>query len=157
MSENIKEGLKAPDFTLEGSDGKFHSLSNYRNKKIILYFYPKDNTSGWTNEAISFRDNIREMDSRNVVVLGVSRDSISSHKKFIDKYSIPFTLLSDTDGKVCSIYGVLKEKNMYGKKSIGIERSTFVIDENGILIKVFRKVKVDGHINDVLNAIDNIG
>ena len=152
----INEEMAFPDFTLMGSDDKEHSLKDYKGKKIALYFYSKDNTLGWTNEATSFRDNIKELENRNVVVVGISKDSITSHKKFIEKYSLPFILLSDPERKVCSLYDVLKEKNMYGKKSIGVERSTFIIDENGIIRKIFRKVKVDGHIEELLEAIDTI-
>lgn len=147
------EGQMAPDFTLAGSDGKEHSLKDYRGKKVILYFYPKDNTPGCTNEAIAFKENTENLSGLNAVVLGVSRDSLASHEKFINKFGLPFVLLSDAESQVCELYGVLKEKNMFGKKSIGIERSTFVIDEEGKVIKEFRKVKVDGHINEVLEAV----
>ncbi|SHJ80820.1 peroxiredoxin Q/BCP [Clostridium amylolyticum] len=147
------EGQIAPDFTLSGSDGKEHSLKDYRGKKVILYFYPKDNTPGCTNEAIAFKENTENLSGLNAVVLGVSRDSLASHEKFINKFGLPFVLLSDAESQVCELYGVLKEKNMFGKKSIGIERSTFVIDEEGKVIKEFRKVKVDGHINEVLEAV----
>jgi len=147
------EGQMAPDFTLAGSDGKEHSLKDYRGKKVILYFYPKDNTPGCTNEAIAFKENTENLSGLNAVVLGVSRDSLTSHEKFINKFGLPFVLLSDAESQVCELYGVLKEKNMFGKKSIGIERSTFVIDEEGKVIKEFRKVKVDGHINEVLEAV----
>lgn len=147
------EGKMAPDFTLAGSDGKEHSLKDYRGKKVILYFYPKDNTPGCTNEAIAFKENTENLSGLNAVVLGVSRDSLASHEKFINKFGLPFVLLSDAESQVCELYGVLKEKNMFGKKSIGIERSTFVIDEEGKVIKEFRKVKVDGHIDEVLEAV----
>lgn len=147
------EGQMAPDFTLAGSDGKEHSLKDYKGKKVILYFYPKDNTPGCTNEAIAFKENTENLSGLNAVVLGVSRDSLASHEKFINKFGLPFVLLSDAESKICELYGVLKEKNMFGKKSIGIERSTFVIDEEGKVIKEFRKVKVDGHINEVLQAV----
>lgn len=153
MNTQVIEGVKAPDFTLIGSDEKEHSLSDYLGKKIVLFFYPKDNTPGWTNEAISFRDSLSLISNQNAVVLGISRDLISSHKKFIDKNNLPFILLSDADETVCKLYDVLKEKNMYGKKVMGIERSTFVIDENGIVIKAFRKVKVDGHVKDVIDSL----
>lgn len=149
----IEEGSKAPDFTLMGSDDREHKLSDYKGRKIILYFYPKDNTPGWTNEATSFRDSLSQIKELNSVVLGVSRDSIASHKKFAAKYALPFVLLSDEDETVCNLYGVLKEKNMYGKKVMGIERSTFVIDENGIIKKIFRKVKIDGHVENVISAL----
>lgn len=149
----LKEDIKAPDFTLMGSDDKEHKLSDYLGKNVILFFYPRDNTPGWTNEAASFRDSLSQIEELNGVVLGVSRDSITSHKKFATKHNLPFVLLSDADEVVCNLYGVLKEKNMYGKKVIGIERTTFIIDENGVIKKVFRKVKVDGHVNDVINSL----
>lgn len=149
----LKEGTKAPDFTLNGSDKGSHSLSDYIGKKIVLYFYPKDNTPGCSLEAQDFRDNKIIFDQLNTVILGISRDSLASHDKFIDKYCLPFLLLSDPDELVCDLYGVLKEKTMFGKKSVGIERSTFIIDENGIIKKIYRKVKVNEHINNVLDTI----
>ncbi|MDP4089843.1 MAG: thioredoxin-dependent thiol peroxidase [Bacillota bacterium] len=152
----LKEGIKAPDFVLPGSDNKEHSLKGYSDKKVVLYFYPKDNTPGCTLEAQAFRDNIEEFANLNAVVLGISRDTLVSHEKFITKQCLPFILLSDNDETVCKLYDVLKEKNMYGKKSIGIERSTFLIDEEGILQKAYRKVKVDGHIEQVLEELKNL-
>jgi Peroxiredoxin len=149
----LKEGVAAPDFVLIGSDKKEHRLSDYKGKRVILYFYPKDNTPGCSLEAEAFRDNMSEIDELNALVLGVSRDSLSSHDKFINKFCLPFILLSDDEEKLCTKYGVLKEKNMYGKISIGIERSTFIIDEAGIIRKIFRKVKVDGHIENVIHAL----
>ncbi len=146
-------GNLAPDFSLMGSDGKEHKLSDYRGKKVILYFYPKDNTPGCTTEACDFRDNINKIDTLNTVVLGVSKDNLNSHNKFIEKFNLPFLLLSDEEQVVCKLYDVIKEKNMYGKKVLGIERSTFIIDENGNLIKEFRKVKVKGHIEEVLTNL----
>ena len=146
-------GQLAPDFTLMGSDGKSHSLSDYKGKKVILHFYPKDNTPGCTTEACDFRDNINEISNLNTVVIGISKDNLSSHNKFIEKFSLPFILLSDEEKVVCNLYDVIKEKNMYGKKVLGVERSTFIINEDGILIKEFRKVKVKGHIEEVLNEI----
>ncbi len=149
----VKEGMKAPDFELMGSDNKTHKLSDYRGKKVILYFYPKDNTPGCTNEACSFRDNMPIIDDLNAIILGVSRDSLNSHDKFINKFSLPFILLSDEDEEVCKLYDVIKEKNMYGKKVMGIERSTFIIDENGTLIKEYRKVKVKDHVENIIQFI----
>ena len=146
-------GSLAPDFTLMGSDGKEHKLSEYRGKKVILYFYPKDNTPGCTTEACDFRDNINEINNLNAIVIGISKDNLNSHNKFIEKFNLPFTLLSDEEKVVCELYDVIKEKNMYGKKVLGIERSTFIINEKGILIKEFRKVKVKGHIEEVLNEL----
>lgn len=146
-------GNLAPDFSLMGSDGKEHKLSDYRGKKVILYFYPKDNTPGCTTEACDFRDNIKEISNLNAIVLGISKDNLNSHNKFIEKFNLPFLLLSDEEKAVCALYDVIKEKNMYGKKVLGIERSTFIIDESGNLIKEFRKVKVKGHIEEVLNNL----
>ena len=146
-------GNLAPDFTLMGSDGKEHKLSDYKGKKVVLYFYPKDNTPGCTTEACDFRDNINEITNLNAVVLGISKDNLNSHNKFIEKFNLPFILLSDEDKVVCNLYDVIKEKNMYGKKVLGIERSTFILDEEGNLIKEFRKVKVKGHIEEVLNSL----
>lgn len=149
----IKEGSLAPEFSLMGSDGKEHKLSDYRGKKVVLYFYPKDNTAGCSKEACSFRDNIKIVTDLNAVVLGVSRDSLKSHDKFIEKFNLPFILLADEDEKVCNLYDVIKEKNMYGRKYMGIERSTFIIDEEGILKKIFRKVKISGHIEQVIESL----
>ena len=149
----ITVGNLAPDFSLLGSDGNTHKLSDYRGKKIVLYFYPKDNTPGCTNEACDFRDNHNIIESKNAIVIGISKDNIKSHDKFINKLQLPFLLLADEEKNVCSLYDVLKEKNMYGKKVIGIERSTFIIDENGILLKEFRKVKVKNHVNEVIEYL----
>ncbi|MDE5978072.1 MAG: thioredoxin-dependent thiol peroxidase [Turicibacter sp.] len=146
----LTEGMEAPDFTLMGSDHQLHSLHDYRGRKVILYFYPRDHTPGCTNQAKAFRDAIDSFKEQNAVILGISRDSVATHEKFIAKHELPFILLSDSEEKVCHLYDVLKEKNMYGKKAIGIERSTFLIDETGILTKIYRKVKVAGHIESVL-------
>lgn len=144
---------KAPDFTLKGSDDKNHSLSDYKGKKVILYFYPRDNTPGCTLEAESFRDNNETLKGQNAVIIGVSRDDLASHDKFITKLDLPFVLLSDEDSEVTTLYDVLKEKNMYGKKSIGIQRSTFIIDEEGILIYENRKVKAEGHAEEIIEFL----
>ncbi|WP_242951974.1 peroxiredoxin [Clostridium felsineum] len=136
-----------------GSDEKEHKLSDYLGKKIILYFYPKDNTKGCTKEACDFRDNIHEIGNSSVVILGVSKDSIKTHNNFIDKFSLPFVLLSDEDESVCKLYDVIKEKSMYGRKYMGIERSTFLIDEKGNVKKIFRKVRVNGHIEDIMKFL----
>ncbi len=150
MSNTIlEEGMKAPNFTLMGSDEKEHSLSDYLGRKVILYFYPKDNTPGCSREAEAFRDAFETFGEQNAVILGISRDTIASHNKFIAKYNLPFVLLSDRDETVCKLYDVLKEKTMCGRTGIGVERSTFVINEEGILTKIFRKVKVAGHVDDV--------
>ena len=149
--ENIilEEGMKAPDFILPGSDEKDHKLSDYLGKKVVLYFYPRDNTPGCSREAEAFRDNAEEFNKNNAVILGVSRDTIASHNKFIAKYDLPFVLLSDRNEEVCKLYDVLKEKTMCGRTGIGVERSTFIINEEGIITKIYRKVKVAGHVDDV--------
>ena len=128
-------------------------LSDLRGKKVVLYFYPRDDTSGCTAEACAFRDNLPKFGKLDAVVLGISKDSLDSHRAFIKKYGLNFTLLSDEGLKAHRLYGTWKEKNMYGKKYWGTERSTFVIDENGIVKKVFRKVKVDGHEKEILEAL----
>lgn len=151
----IEEGLKAPDFKLLGSDKKEHKLSDYINKKVILYFYPKDNTPGCSREAQDFKESIKDFTDNNTIIIGISRDSIKSHDKFIEKYDLPFLLLSDEEEAVCNLYGVLKEKTMFGKKCFGIERSTFLIDENGIIKKIYRKVKVAGHVDELKCSIVN--
>ena len=148
----VKLNEKAPNFTLMGSDGKEHSLSEYLGKKVILYFYPRDNTPGCTLEAESFRDNHDDYQKENAVVLGISRDTLDSHDKFIDKLGLPFVLLSDAESTVCTLYDVLKEKNMYGKKVMGIERSTFIFHD-GKLVKEYRKVKAAGHAEQVLEDL----
>lgn len=145
----LAEGLKAPDFSLIGSDGNAHSLIQYLGKKVIIYFYPKDNTPGCSREAEAFRDDFEYFTNQNTVILGISRDSLTSHEKFITKYQLPFILLSDQDETVCNLYGVLKEKMMFGRKVFGIERSTFLINEEGIITKIYRKVKVPGHIEAI--------
>src|SRR5436309_5341821 len=158
----IEELQLAPDFTLpaRGSDTVVKNgqvqLSALRNHVVVLYFYPKDDTPGCTAEACSFRDANREMQKRGVVVLGVSADSIESHQKFADKYGLPYPLLADTDTTVSQLYGVWKEKNYAGKTYMGINRETFLIDKDGIVSKVWPKVKPDGHANEVLQAIETL-
>ena len=149
----IEVGKKAPDFSLLDQDGKKVSLKNFKGKNVVLYFYPKDNTSGCTKEACNFRDEFPKFKKSDSVILGVSPDSVSSHKKFADKYKLPFTLLSDEDKKVLEKYEVWKEKSMYGRKYMGVERTTFIIDENGKIKKIFNKVKVDGHNKEVMEAL----
>lgn len=145
-----------PDFSLKGSDDKEHKLSDYLGKKVILYFYPRDNTPGCSTEACDFRDNYNSFSDNNVIILGVSRDSLKSHNKFIEKFNLPFILLSDENEEVCNLFNVIKEKNMYGKKVLGIERSTFIINEIGHLVKEYRKVKVKEHINTILEDLKNL-
>ena len=153
MADALQVGDKAPDFSLPDQDGKTVSLKSLKGKQVVLYFYPKDDTTGCTKEACGFRDSLRTIEQANTVVLGVSMDNAESHQKFIKKYSLPFTLLCDEDGKVSKAYGVYKKKNMYGKTYWGIERSTFIIDETGTLKAIFRKVKVDGHVGEVQAAL----
>ena len=150
---DLKIGNKAPAFSLFDADGKKHKLSDFLGKKVILYFYPKDNTSGCTKEACSFRDSISDFKAENAVIIGISPDSQKSHQNFRKKYELPFILLSDSDKKVAEKYGVYKEKKMYGKSFMGIERSTFFIDEKGQLSEEWRKVKVTGHVELVLDMI----
>lgn len=149
----VQAGDQAPDFTLPNHNGEAVALSSYRGKNVVLYFYPKDDTPGCTKEACSFRDNIGLFDSANTVILGVSFDDQASHQKFIEKYGLNFQLLSDPEKKVAQSYGVYVQKNMYGNISWGIERSTFVINPDGIITKAIRKVNVDGHTDEVLEAI----
>ncbi len=159
----VKELQSAPDFTLPAigsdtvvKDGKVQ-LSALRGHISVLYFYPKDDTPGCTAEACSFRDANHEMQKRGVVVLGVSADDIPSHQKFADKYGLPFPLLADTDKTVSQSYGVWKEKSMFGKKYMGVNRETFLIDKEGVVRKVWSKVKADGHAREVLDTIKSLG
>jgi len=141
----LKEGEKAPDFTLQADDRHEVSLKDYQGKKVVLYFYPKDDTPGCSSEAVRFRDTIRELQNENAVVVGVSKDSVESHKKFKEKYGLPFTLLSDREAKVSRLYEVWKKKKLYGRDVMGTERTTFLIDEKGKIKKIYRKVNVEGH------------
>jgi len=152
----VKIGNKVKDFKLTATGNKKIKLSELKSNKVVLYFYPKDNTPGCTLEGQDFRDNIRKFSSRKTIILGVSRDSLKSHENFKEKQCFPFDLLSDEDEKLCKQFDVIKEKNMYGKKVMGIERSTFLIDEKGILRAEWRKVKVDGHVTEVLEAVKNL-
>ena len=149
----VREGAPAPDFTLTSDSGKPVSLSDFKGRSVILYFYPKDDTPGCTAQACGIRDVYTDFRDRGAVVLGVSPDDESSHAKFKQKYSLPFTLLADPGHDVAEQYGVWKERNMYGKKSMGIERSTFVIDAEGNVSRVMRRVKPDTHAADVLAAL----
>ena len=149
----LEPGDKAPDFVLPTAEGKSVALKELRGKKIVLYFYPKDGTSGCTREACAFRDSFADFKRKGAVVIGVSADSETSHKRFAEKYKLPFTLASDVDKAILKRYGVWKKKNMYGREYYGIERTTFVIDEQGTITRVFPKVKVDGHADEVLSAL----
>lgn len=137
----LEIGTKAPDFSLPDQNGEIHSLEEYKGKKVILYFYPRDNTAGCTTQACGFAERYPQFLEKNAVVLGVSKDSVASHKKFEEKYELPFTLLSDTELSCIQAYDVWKEKNNYGKKTMGVVRTTYLIDEQGIIVKVFGKVK----------------
>lgn len=151
--KELAEGDRAPDFELPSSTGKAVKLSSLKGKQVVLYFYPKDDTPGCTVEACAFRDNLPKFSGLDAVVLGVSKDSLQSHAKFIDKYSLNFTLLSDEDLVAHGLYDTWREKNNYGKKYMGTERSTFVIGGDGKIKKIFRKVRVDGHEAEVLAAL----
>ena len=137
----LEIGTKAPEFTLPDQNGEQHSLSEYQGKKVILYFYPKDNTAGCTKQACGFGELYPQFTEKDAVILGVSKDSVASHKKFEEKYELPFTLLSDVDKEVIQAYDVWKEKKMYGKVSMGVVRTTYLINEEGIIEKAFDKVK----------------
>ncbi len=152
MSE-LKVGDKAPAFSAADQSGKTISLSDFTGKTVVLYFYPKDDTPGCTKEACSFRDEFSKFQDKNVVVLGVSPDDVKSHGEFATKFNLPFSLLADTEKKMANDYGVWVEKNMYGKKSMGVERSTFVIDGAGKLQAIHRKVKAETHPVELLASL----
>ena len=149
---SLEIGDKAPSFTLPTDGGGKISLNDFKGKPVVLYFYPKDDTSGCTAEACAFRDQLPDFSKLKTTVIGVSRDSTASHDKFKTKYKLPFPLAADEDGKICEAYGVWVEKSMYGRNYMGIERSTFLIDGKGTLRGVWRKVKVPGHVEEVLEA-----
>lgn len=151
--QELKEGDMAPDFELPSSSGRPVKLSSFRGKNVVLYFYPEDDTPGCTREACAFRDNLPKFENLDAVILGVSKDSLGSHKKFIDKYSLNFTLLSDDKLEAHKLYDTWREKNNYGRTYWGTERSTFVIDQKGRIKKIYRRVKVDGHDSEVLETL----
>ena len=155
MAKDPKVGQKAPDFTLMDDSGNKVKLSELKGKKVVLYFYPKDDTPGCTKEACAFRDGIKEIKAQGALVFGVSADTVESHKKFKDKFDLNFPLLADTDRKVIEDFGTWKEKSMYGKKYMGIERTTFIIDKGGKISHIFPKVKVDEHYDEVLEALED--
>ena len=146
--------MKAIDFTLPANNGENVKLSDFLGKRVVLYFYPKDNTPGCTQEACNFSDNFERLTAKNVVVLGVSKDSIKKHEGFVAKQKLPFLLLSDENSDVCEKYGVWNEKINFGKKYFGIIRSTFLIDKKGEIIKEWRKVKVEGHVDEIIEELD---
>ncbi|KSU80851.1 thioredoxin-dependent thiol peroxidase [Fictibacillus enclensis] len=149
----VAEGEKAPDFTLPASNGKEVTLSDFKGKNVVLYFYPKDMTPGCTTQACDFRDKHEEFQDLDAVILGVSTDPLARHEKFIDKYGLPFLLLADEDHKAAELFDVWKLKKNFGKEYMGIERSTFILDKEGTLVKEYRKVKVKEHIEEVLSYI----
>ena len=153
----LKEGQKAPGFRLSSAEGGSVALEDFRGKPVVLYFYPKDDTPGCTREACAFRDQYAQIGKTGAVVLGVSPDSVSSHEKFRDKYRLSFPLLSDPDKQVAKKFGAYGEKTLYGKKVVGMIRSTFVIDGAGVVRKVFPKVRVDGHAEQVLETLRALG
>ena len=155
MKEGVTAGDPAPDFSLPDQQGRTIRLKQLRGQPVVLYFYPKDDTPGCTREACGLRDSYAKVTKSGAQVFGVSLDGAESHQKFIDKYALPFSLLSDGEAIVSKAYGVYKPKNMYGKKYWGIERSTFVIDKAGVITASFRKVKVDSHVQDVLAALQD--
>ena len=152
----LKVGIKAPSFKLKNQDGKIISIADLKGKPIVLYFYPKDDTPGCTKEACNFRDEFPKFGKMKAEIIGVSIDSVESHKKFAEKYKLPFNLLSDEKKEVVEKYGVWKEKNMYGKKYMGIERTTFIIDTEGKINKIFPKVKVEEHNIEVMEALKEL-
>ena len=153
VAVRLETGIKAPEFTLKNQDGEEVSLKDFLGKKVILYFYPKDNTPGCTTQACSFGDMYPQIREKGAVVLGVSKDSVASHKKFADKYGLPFTLLSDPELEVIQKYDVWQEKNMYGKKVMGVVRSTYLIDEEGIIKEAFTKVKPGENAAQMLETL----
>ncbi|OQW46585.1 MAG: hypothetical protein A4S09_05225 [Proteobacteria bacterium SG_bin7] len=149
----LKVGDKAPNFSIENDSGEKISLKNFKGKTVVLYFYPKDMTSGCTIEACDFRDLQKKFQKKEAVILGVSKDSIERHKKFKGKYDLNFQLLADTEGEVCDLFDVIKEKSMYGRKFMGIERTTYIIGPDGKIQKIYNKVKVKDHAKSVLEEI----
>jgi peroxiredoxin Q/BCP len=150
-------GDLAPQFTLQDTQGRKIKLSDLKGKKVVLYFYPKDLTPGCTKEACGFRDDLTKFEKKDITVLGISADDVKSHQRFTEKYDLNFPLLSDPEHKVAELYGVWQEKNMYGRKSWGIKRTTFVIDEEGKIARVFGKVDTSTHSQDVLEALKKLG
>ena len=146
----LEIGMKAPDFTLNDKDGNSVSLSDFSGKKIVLYFYPKDNTPGCTRQACAFAAAYEGFKAKDVVVIGISKDSVTSHQKFAQKYNLPFILLSDPELQAIDVYGVWQEKKLYGKVSMGVVRTTFLIDENGLIEKIMPKVKPDTNASEIL-------
>jgi peroxiredoxin Q/BCP len=149
----LKVGTKVQDFTLPDAENKVHSLSDYKGKKVVIYFYPKDLTSGCTTQACAFRDSYEAFKKNDIIVIGISKDSVKSHKKFVETYDLPFILLSDEDIKVCSYFGVYVEKSMYGRKYMGVNRSTFVLNEEGVITHVFEKASPKENAAEILKVL----
>lgn len=149
----VEVGMQAPDFTLEANNNETVTLSSFKGKNVVLYFYPKDMTPGCTTEACDFRDQVQKFNEVNAVIVGISPDPVDRHHKFIEKYSLPFLLLADTENQAAEAYGVWKLKKNFGKEYMGIERSTFIINKDGIVVKEWRKVQVNGHVEEALNYI----
>lgn len=152
MTLNI--GDEAPNFTLLSDQHQPISLTSFRGKKVVLYFYPKDNTPGCTQEACDFRDNLCDFSKKNTAIIGISKDNVAKHQMFKRKYALPFTLLADENGVVCEAYGVIDKKSLFGRSFLGVQRSTFLIDEEGIIRAIWRKVKVNGHSQQVLDELN---
>lgn len=150
----LATGTQAPDFTLPDQNGEMHSLSDYRGQKVVLYFYPRDNTPGCTKQACAFGELYPQFREKGAAVLGVSKDTVASHKKFEEKYGLPFTLLSDVEKEIIQAYGVWQEKKNYGKVSMGVVRTTYLIDENGVIVKAFGKVKAADNPAQMLDALE---
>ncbi len=150
----LQIGSTAPEFSLPDKDGNLHSLKDYRGKRIALYFYPRDNTPGCTRQALAFRETYEQLKNKNLEIIGISKDSPVSHERFAEKYDLPFLLLSDQELTTIKDYGVWQEKKLYGKTSMGVVRTTFVIDENGILLKIFPKAKPDTNAAEILAFLD---
>lgn len=150
----LQPNTPAPEFALPDQDGKMHSLADYRGKRVVLYFYPKDNTSGCTKQACNFSELFPHFREKGAEIIGVSKDSVASHKKFQEKFNLKFTLLSDTEKSVIQAYDVLKEKTLYGKKTFGVVRTTYLIDENGIIVKAFANVKAAENPQQMLDVIE---
>lgn len=156
MSNKVSPGKKIPDATLALTGGNTAKLSDYRGHPLVLYFYPRDNTPGCTAEGEDFRDQYKRYRKLGAEILGVSRDNLAAHEKFRAKYKFPFDLAADEDEKLCRLFGVIKEKTLYGKKHLGVERSTFIIDKDGVLRREFRGVKVLGHVQEVLEELEKL-
>lgn len=149
----LEAGIKAPDFKLKDKDGNEVSLSDFKNKKVVVYFYPRDNTPGCTKQACAFRDNYEEFQNKDVVVIGISKDSVKSHSNFAQKHELPFILLSDPELEAIQAYDVWQEKKLYGKVSMGVVRTTYIIDKNGMIEKVYNKVKTDKNAGEILEYL----